>query len=80
MKFVVSVGSYERILYGIDVELSRDADTKQIRLVDIKESFAIPAHTGYVKCVASCPRFLVSGATDETIRYADADAHAYCPV
>ncbi|PJF19904.1 hypothetical protein PSACC_00284 [Paramicrosporidium saccamoebae] len=62
MKLVVAVGSYERILYGIDVELSKEG-----KVSSTKESFAIPAHTGYLKTVSSCPRFLVSGATDETI-------------
>ena len=39
--------------------------------MEIKESFAVPAHTGYIKSVTSCPRFLVSGGTDETVRIFD---------
>lgn len=64
MKFLVAAGSYERILYGLDVSLEEDG-----RVREAKNSFAIPAHTGYIKAVASCPRFLVSGGTDETVRY-----------
>lgn len=41
-----------------------------MRATGVKESFAIPAHIGCVKAIASCPRFLASGATDETVRYA----------
>lgn len=66
MKLVIAAGSYERILYGVDVEIAADGTVKEI-----KESFAIPAHTGYIKTVSCCPRFLVSGATDETIRIFD---------
>lgn len=64
MHLVVAVGSYERILYGVDVQVTKDG-----KVDSVKESFAIPAHTGYLKSVSSCPRFLVSGATDETVRY-----------
>lgn len=65
MKFLLAAGSYERILYGVDVTLEEGGG----KVKEIKNSFAIPAHTGYIKAVASCSRFLVSGGTDETVRY-----------
>lgn len=71
MKFLVSIGSYERVIYGLDVELTVPADSDSQATVQARVGFAIPAHTGYVKCIASCPRFLVSGGTDEVIRIFD---------
>lgn len=68
VKLVVSAGSYERILYGIDVQVPSGSDKAA---PSVKESFAIPAHTGYIKAITSCPRFLVSGGTDEIIRLFD---------
>lgn len=65
MKFLLAAGSYERILYGLDVSLEEGGE----QVKELKNSFAIPAHTGYIKAVTSCSRFLVSGGTDETVRY-----------
>ena len=66
MKLVVAAGSYERILYGIDVSIPSTSSVK--KEVSVKESFAMAAHTGSIRSLASCPRYLVSGSTDETIR------------
>lgn len=65
-KFLVSIGSYERIVFGCDVEVDEDANT----VISMKDSFAVPAHIASVRSVASCKKFLVSGSTDETIKYA----------
>ena len=68
MKFLISIGSYERIIYGLDVET--DDTSEEFKLIG-KVGFAIPAHNGYIKCIASCPKFLVSGGVDEVIRIFD---------
>lgn len=69
MKFLVSVGSYERIIYGLDLEISTTDQEEEC--CTGKLAFAIPAHNGYVKCIASCPKYLVSGGVDEVIRIFD---------
>ena len=71
MKFLISVGSYERIIYGLDMELRPDLENPQNSLLEGKVGFAIPAHNGYIKCIASCPKYLVSGGVDEVIRIFD---------
>lgn len=71
MKFLISIGSYERTIYGIDVEVKiSESDPRDISL-EVKVGFAIPAHNGYIKCIASCPKYLVSGGVDEVIRIFD---------
>ena len=69
MKFLISIGSYERIIYGLDVETVESEDG-ELKLTG-KVGFAIPAHNGYIKCIASCPKYLVSGSVDEVIRIFD---------
>ena len=64
-KFLVTIGSYERVIYGLDVKLTASEEALSAKS---SVGFAIPAHTGYVKSIASCPKFLVSGGTDEVIR------------
>lgn len=68
MKFLVSIGSYERIVFGCDFTLNIDADGN-VKSSSVKDSFAVPAHLSSVRSVASCKRFLVSGSADETIKY-----------
>ena len=72
MKFLISIGSYERIIYGVDVEVTsnNEEDDSKITLTGAL-AFAIPAHNGHIKCIASCPKFLVSGGVDEVIRIFD---------
>lgn len=70
MKFLISIGSYERIIYGLDVESVEGEDSNKLNLT-AKVGFAIPAHNGYIKCIASCPKYLVSGSVDEVIRIFD---------
>lgn len=73
MKFLVSIGTYERIVFGVDVEVKRSKGEEgaegQLSVSSIKDSFAVPAHIASVRSVASCPKYLVSGSTDETIKY-----------
>jgi len=70
VKFLVAVGSYERIIYGLDVTVVKEDDTGLS--LESKVAFALPAHnTGYIKCVASCAKYLVTGGTDEVIRIFD---------
>jgi protein MAK11 len=63
-KLLVSLGTYEKVVYGVDF---KSADGK----IEKKVAFSIPAHIGYVKAITSGPQFLVSGSTDETIRIFD---------
>lgn len=67
LKLLVTVGSYEKTIHGVDFKV--DADCKNV--VAKKVSFSMPAHTGYVKAMASGPEYLVSGSTDETVRIFD---------
>ena len=71
VKFLVAVGTYERIIYGLDVTVLASEENAS-PVLESKVAFALPAHTtGYVKCVASCPKYLVTGGTDEVIRIFD---------
>ena len=69
MKLLSIVGSYERSIHGVDLEIEEEA--KDYRVIEEKVAFAFPAHTGYVKSISSCQRFLATGSTDETIRIFD---------
>ncbi len=75
--FLVSLGSYERILYGVDVHVAmahgadRDGAAEGAPTVTPRQSFAIPAHLGCIKSIASSPRFLACGSSDETVRLFD---------
>lgn len=70
VKFLVAIGTYERVLYGIDVEVSVE-NASEPSLLSVKNTFAIPAHTASIRSIASCPRFLASGGADESIRLFD---------
>lgn len=71
MKFLISIGSYERTIYGLDVEVKTSESDPTAMEMHGKVGFAIPAHNGYIKCIASCPKYLVSGGVDEVIRIFD---------
>ncbi|KAJ2788167.1 60s ribosome biogenesis protein mak11 [Coemansia interrupta] len=62
--FLISAGTYERLLYGIE---GRFADGQ----LTLKPQFIIPAHTGCIKAVSAGGRFLASGSTDECIKLYD---------
>ncbi|GAA5804248.1 WD40-repeat-containing domain protein [Helicostylum pulchrum] len=64
--FRIVVGTYERLLYGINAFWNEDK-TK----VDLQPIFIIPAHTGCIRTVAIGGHFLASGSTDEIIRLYD---------
>lgn len=61
-KYLLSVGSYEKSLYGVEVTVQEDSS------VTSKVAFAFPAHTGYLKCISCTDSFLATGSTDESIR------------
>ncbi|KAJ1852348.1 60s ribosome biogenesis protein mak11 [Coemansia sp. RSA 2703] len=62
--FLISAGTYERLLYGIE---GRFVDNQ----LTLKPQFIIPAHTGCIKAVSAGGRFLASGSTDECIKLYD---------
>ncbi|KAI7892978.1 WD40-repeat-containing domain protein [Mucor mucedo] len=64
--FRIVVGTYERLLYGINAIWNEDK-TK----VSLQPVFIIPAHTGCIRTVAIGGHFLASGSTDEIIRLYD---------
>lgn len=72
-QFLVVIGSYERILYGIDVKLKKFNEGKMEKDEEtiVKVSFAIPAHSGMIKSIAINNDFLATGSTDDTIRLFD---------
>lgn len=67
MKILVSLGTYERVVYGVDFDLET-SNAEDIKCISSKDSFAVPAHIASVRSVASCKKYLVSGSTDETIK------------
>ncbi|KAJ1899871.1 60s ribosome biogenesis protein mak11 [Kickxella alabastrina] len=62
--FLISAGTYERLLYGIEGRFVGNQLT-------LNPQFIIPAHTGCIKAVSVGGRYLVSGSTDESIRLYD---------
>ena len=69
VKLLVTVGTYEKTVYGVDFKL--DGGDDDFKVLAKKSSFSIPAHIGYVKSISSGPQYLVSGSTDETVRIFD---------
>ncbi|KAI7908055.1 WD40-repeat-containing domain protein [Cokeromyces recurvatus] len=64
--FRIIVGTYERLLFGINANWN---DNKtQLKLEPI---FIIPAHTGCIRTVSVGGHFLASGSSDEIIRLYD---------
>jgi len=77
--FVVSVGSYERLLYGISCEFSSQSKIK------VTPIFSFPAHLSSLRTVAASllpsaqtgserkvgGKYLVSGGTDEIVKVWD---------
>ncbi|KAJ2682612.1 Protein mak11, partial [Coemansia spiralis] len=62
--FMITAGTYERILYGIEA-----------RFVDgqlaLSPQFIFPTHVGCIKAVAAGGRYLASGSTDEIVKVYD---------
>ncbi|PFH36362.1 WD domain, G-beta repeat-containing protein [Besnoitia besnoiti] len=59
---VVTLGTYDGGLMGYTVEKTAENS------LDLKVSFAVNAHVGCVKAIASSPSLLLTGSTDESIR------------
>jgi protein MAK11 len=57
----IVAGSYERILYGLDV-------TPTSTTMEITPSFIYPSHLSCIKTLASSGPYLASGSTDEHIK------------
>ncbi|CAO3621817.1 unnamed protein product [Mucor fragilis] len=64
--FRIVVGTYERLLFGINALWNEEKT--QVKLEPV---FIIPAHTGCIRTVAIGGHFLASGSTDEIIRLYD---------
>ncbi|RIB16314.1 WD40-repeat-containing domain protein [Gigaspora rosea] len=62
--FLIVVGSYERILYGINGCWCKPS-------LRFDPTFIFPAHIGCIKAVAIGSRYLASGSTDEIIKLYD---------
>ncbi|KAJ2464825.1 60s ribosome biogenesis protein mak11, partial [Coemansia sp. RSA 2320] len=62
--FLVSAGTYERILYGIEGRFVGDQLT-------LNPQFIFPAHIGCIKAVSVGGRYLASGSTDEVVKLYD---------
>ncbi|CEP08483.1 hypothetical protein [Parasitella parasitica] len=64
--FRIVVGTYERLLFGINAVWNEEKTG-----VKLEPVFIIPAHTGCIRTVAIGGHFLASGSTDEIIRLYD---------
>ncbi|KAI8320711.1 WD40 repeat-like protein [Martensiomyces pterosporus] len=62
--FLVSAGTYERILYGLEGRFVGSTLT-------LNPQFIFPAHIGCIKAVSAGGRYLASGSTDEIIKLYD---------
>ncbi|CAG8534911.1 9647_t:CDS:2 [Cetraspora pellucida] len=72
--FLIVVGSYERILYGINgrwVKSDQNNFDKCKPSLHFDPTFIFPAHIGCIKAVAVGSRYLASGSTDEVIKLYD---------
>lgn len=77
--FRVFVGSYERLLYGIDCawnpipESAAEVDEEEFNEPTLSCSLrvALPAHIGCIKALSCNSRHLCSGSTDETLKLYD---------
>ena len=63
---LICLGTYERILYGWEVTLSSPGSVSESKV-----AFALPVHQGYIRCIATGGRHLVTGSTDEVIKVFD---------
>jgi len=70
-RLVVVSGSYDKILYGLQIE-PKSEESEEVH--QFKPIFIFPAHISCIKAVAASPRggkWLVSGGTDEVIKVWD---------
>lgn len=73
----IVIGSYEKVLCGIDAKLEHKTNKVQ-RLhgraymqnnLVLNPVYMFSAHAGAIKCLAINDRYLVSGGSDEVIKY-----------
>ncbi|KAI8920331.1 WD40-repeat-containing domain protein [Powellomyces hirtus] len=71
--FRIIVGTYERLLYGIDAirTTSPDAPPSTALPLSLNPVFIYPAHISCIKAAAATHRFLATGSTDEHIKLYD---------
>lgn len=73
--FKIIVGSYEKILYGIEGTFSPADDSEEsLPVPTLKPVFIFPAHVASVKAVAASPgggKWLATGSTDEIVKVWD---------
>ncbi|KAJ3298242.1 hypothetical protein HK104_010950 [Borealophlyctis nickersoniae] len=62
--FRIVAGTYERLLYGIDANLTASPPT-------LTPTFIYPAHISCIKSLATSQRFLATGSSDEIIKLYD---------
>lgn len=73
--FRIITGTYERLLYGIDVKWSEESVNNQKpnvsydKSVNLELVIAYATHIGCIKAAAVGGSFLASGSTDEVIKY-----------
>lgn len=58
-------GSYERFLFGFDIEKGDDGK------FSIEQVLSMPAHKSAVKCMATCGRLVVTGGADDQVHLFD---------
>lgn len=69
--FKVVVGSYEKLLYGLEGTVSVDSSEYSF---DLKPIFIFPAHVSCIKTVAASPqggKWLATGSADEIVKVWD---------
>lgn len=74
----IIVGSYEKVLCGIDAKFDSGSTSIVLSPMDdpdcqntlaLNPVYMFSAHTGAIKCLATNDRYLVSGGSDEIIKY-----------
>ena len=71
--FNIAMGTYEQLLYGIDVDADTllaakdEQDATQATSV-LRTTFAMPCHIGSIRTCASSSKYLATGSTDETLK------------
>jgi protein MAK11 len=82
----IVVGSYEKVLCGIDARFTVKSAEKVSpimplayfqRNLTLNPVYMFSAHTGAIKCLAANNRYLVSGGSDEVIKYTPSLIDAY---
>ncbi|KAG9126136.1 hypothetical protein FRC07_004743 [Ceratobasidium sp. 392] len=72
--FKIIVGTYEKLLYGLEGRVLLEKDLPGQLSVSLKPIFIFPAHVACVRAVAASPqggKWLATGSTDEIIKVWD---------